>query len=116
MSTVSSSNPMSLNVGGMGPAFPRMFIAATTLTSSAVADTGRWAGCGKGGNPSSSAGYAALVGMRVGDVLLHISSSGAANPARTSLHSVLSATANQTSTTASTGFNAVYDVTVSLST
>jgi hypothetical protein len=109
MSTVSSSTPLLLNTGSLGPANPRMFMAATTMVSSQVADTARWVGYGVAPNVGT-------VGMRVGDVLLHVSSSGAANPGRVSLHSVLASSAQAASTASSSGWASLFDITVSLST
>ena len=112
MSTLSSSDP-AIVIDGYGTAMPRLYLAATTLTSSAVADTGRWVGYGALGNTRN----ATQVGLRLGDVLLHVSSSGAGAPGRVSLHAVLSATSNAIgSTLLSSNYGTGYDVTVSLST
>jgi hypothetical protein len=106
MSTLSSSNP-SIVIDGFSSLMPRFFMAATTFLTSDVSSTGMWKGYGagsRGGNP---------VGMQLGDVLIHIQSSGTAKPGFVSMHSVIASSANVASTTLSSGFNAAYDITVS---
>ena len=77
-----------------------------------IVATGYFAKCGYGSNnKSSDASYA--VGMRYGDLLLNRESSAGASPGRVSWHSVIGTTANQASTSASTGWNTAYDVSVS---
>lgn len=109
MSTISSSNP-SLLIDQFSSLGPRVFIAATTAVSSAVCATGFWAGYGAGGRGSNP------VGMQLGDVLIHVASTGATFPGRVTLHSVIGSTANVASTSASSGFTAAFDITVSNST
>lgn len=109
MSTASSSNP-TLLVDGFGPSMPRLFVAATTYDSSDVTATGFWAGVGQGSKGSNP------VGMRLGDILMHVASTGATIPGRVTMHSVIASTANVASTSASSGYGAVYNVTVASAT
>lgn len=91
-----------------------IFIYSSTHTAVEVAATGFFAGAGAGGNQAyGSTGTAAGIGMRVGDVVLCVESSGGGTPGRATWHGVTGSTANQASTIASTGFNAQYNVTVS---
>lgn len=105
-STLPSSDPMLL-IDGFASGIPRLFVAMTTYLTSDVSSTGFWAGYGagsRGGTP---------VGMRLGDALMHVQSTGTAKPGFVSMHSVVASTANVASTSLSSGFNAAYNVTVS---
>lgn len=107
MSTVSSSDPAMI-FNGYGTAMPRMFLAATTYNSSEVSAVGFWVGYGAGSRGSNP------VGMRIGDVLMHIASTGSTGSAgHVTMHQVVGSTANVASTSASSGFNASYNVSVS---
>jgi hypothetical protein len=108
-STIGSSNP-SMIVDGFASGMPRVFVAYTTSVSSAIIATGFWAGVGEG----SRGGYQA--GMRIGDVLLHRASTDSATPGRVTTHSVIASTADQASTSGSTGYSAAYNVTIASAT
>lgn len=82
----------------------------STHTSTEILATGFFTGCGAGSRNSYG------IGMTPGDVLINIASTDAAIPGRVTMHSVLSATADQASTSASTGWNAAYNVTVASAT
>lgn len=103
-----SSDPFTF-VDGFSSLSPRLYVAGTTYPTSAISAVGFWSGYGDLGRGVNHQ----QVGMRVGDVLLHISSTGSATPGQTSLHSVVATSANQASTVATTGWGAQYDVTVS---
>jgi hypothetical protein len=75
--------------------------------STAVKATGYFAGCGSGSRGANA------FGMKVGDVVICAENSAGATPGRTTMHSVITSTANVASTSASSGFSASYDVTVS---
>lgn len=85
--------------------------AATDITG-----TGFFSACGanilRGGNLAKSANN---VGMRPGDLLVNIESSGGVTPGRVTWHAVSASTFNQASTSASTAFVATagFDITVS---
>lgn len=116
MSTATSSHPSCI-LDGITPGMARVFMAQTTYVSSAILPTGFWQGYGEGsrGNSNSPTWYNS-VGMRVGDVLMHISTTNSATPGRVSLHSVIGVSANVASTVLSSGYNAAYDVTVASAT
>ncbi len=105
----SSSNPIALYVDGLLPLQPRTFVYSSSHNSTDVLATGFFTGVGDG-----SRGLTDL-GMRVGDLLINRASTAAAIPGRVSFHSCISSTANQASTSASTGWVAAYDCTVSQS-
>lgn len=108
--TYSSTNPPAiLSDSGIGNG-PRLFQYASTHNSTEILATGFFTGAGAG----SRGGYD--IGMRVGDLLINVASTGAAIPGRVTMHSVVSATADQASTTASTGFKTSYNVTVASAT
>ena len=89
---------------------PRVFVAASTLSSSQVADTGRWAGCGENSKGSGA------VGMRLYDLLCHTAATGTSLPGRVSWHSVIASTANGSTTLSSAFSTLAWDVSVSNST
>jgi hypothetical protein len=76
-----------------------------------IAVTGYFAGAGAGSNPAGSS--IPVPGVRIGDVILNQESSGSTNFGRCTLHGVIASTANQASTLSSTGYNTVYNVSVS---
>jgi hypothetical protein len=88
--------------------------------ASAVAGTGYFTRQGYGSRyPSSLLGSTTLDGalrapasMRVGDLVCVTETTNGANPGRITWHTVLSATADQASTSASTGFAAGYNVSI----
>lgn len=100
-------HPMSLSAGGnlwtYGP---------TTNSSTEVAATGFFAGCGAGSRGGTG------VGMLFGDIVLVAANTGTtfSTTGKVTLHSVLKATANVASTLASSGYGAAYDVTLSAGT
>jgi len=107
--------------GGFSGTAPRMWHYKSADAAGTVAGTGYFARMGEGSRwPSSLAnttsgnegGLRAPAGLRVGDLMLVQETTGGANPGRTTLHSVLSATADQASTSASTGFAAGYNCTI----
>lgn len=106
----SASNPPFLMLDGPGgsTAFPRVFFYGSTHVVADVTGTGFFAACGDGSRSGPQ------VGMRVGDLLLNRSSSDAAVPGRTTIHSVIGSTFNGAGSTAlSTNYSGAYDVTVS---
>lgn len=106
-SSASSSDPV-LIVQGFGLGAPHVFAAQTTNVSSAITSTGFWSGCAEKGRGNN-------FGMRLGDILFHRCSTDSATPGRVTVHSVIATSANVASTVASSGFNAQYDATVSVS-
>lgn len=105
----SSTNPPALIIDGFSSLMPRVFMYGSTHLVSDITATGFFAGCGNGSRTVSNSN----VGMRVGDLLINRSSTDASVPGRTTFHSVIGATADQASTSASTGWGAAYNVTVS---
>lgn len=83
------------------------YLSADTVTT--VKGAGYFAGMGAGGRATN-------YGMKLGDVVIVTESTNGAAPGRTYMGAVSGSTANQASTSASTGWNAAYDVTVYLST
>lgn len=110
-STFSSSMP-TLAVDGFASAFPRIFTMRSTAVSSALVATGFLAGLGAGSRASGGSNP----GLRVGDIVLHTQTTDTAYPGRVTMHSVIASTANQASTSASTGWAAAYDITLNNST
>jgi len=112
----SSSNARKIVDAGMfgssGFGAGSVWLYRSTDASSDVAVTGYFARAGIG-SKSLSSQAADNIGMRVGDVVIVAESTGGGTPGRTTLHGVISATANVASTTLSSGFNAGYDVTIS---
>ena len=78
-------------------------------TASNVKATGYFAGMGAGGHVTN-------YGMRVGDIVVCVESTDGATPGRTFVGAVSGSTADQASTSASSGFKANFNVTVALST
>lgn len=82
--------------------------------------TGFFAGCGAQPTSGPTAGILAKssnsVGMRFGDLLVNVESSGGASPGRVTWHCVTGSTFNQSSTAGSTTqrSGAGFDVTISL--
>ena len=107
MAAIRGSSDPALVTDGFSSLMPRMFVACTTSVSSAIIATGFWQGYGSGGRS---------VGMQLGDILLHVASTNSATPGRVTTHSVIGSTANVASTSASSGYGAGYDVTVSSAT
>lgn len=107
--TLGSSNP-SMIIDGFASGMPRVFACCTTSVSSAIITAGFFAGMGYGGRSGHQAG------MRVGDLLLHTQVTTAAEPVRATLHVVTGSTADQASTSASTGWGANFNVTVATAT
>jgi hypothetical protein len=110
VSTVNSSAPEAV-FSGFGASIPRMFVISSTLTSSQVADTGRWAAMGYGSRNLVGPG------MRVGDLVCHAGATASSSkPGYVSWHQVVGSTADQASTLAATGWAANFNLTLSLST
>ena len=109
----SASNPPILVIdlipGGSTMAGGRTWVYGSTHLVSDITATGFFAGCGEGSRNVSNAN----VGLRVGDLLINRSSTDSAAPGRTTMHSVIGSTANQASTSASSGWNTAYNITVS---
>jgi hypothetical protein len=107
----SSTNPPRLIVPhGLSGAAGGVWLYQSTHQSSDVTATGFFAGAGVGSRSHS----AANVGMRVGDMVMVAETTGTAGtPGRATLHMVTASTADQASTSASTGHWAAYDVTIS---
>lgn len=89
-----------------------MWLDVSSDPSTGRATTGRYAGAGYGGRPRSS-DASRVVGMRYGDLVVCLESSNGADPGKVTWGSVIASTADQASTAASTGFNTLYDVTIS---
>lgn len=98
--------------GTYGGAMPRLFSFGSTATSTGITGTGFLAGHGEGGRTNRN------VGLRVGDIVLHVASTDSATPGRVTFHSVIGSTWNQASTSASSAWNvnAGYDCSLSAST
>lgn len=84
---------------------PRAFIYRSTDSHGTVEGAGYFAGAGAGGRTNND-------GMRVGDLLIAMMHSTDGSSAAT-LHIVSASTADQASTSASTGWAANYNATVS---
>jgi hypothetical protein len=117
----SSTNPVfQLNPGNLVNGKNAMWLYQSTHDSTGIIGTGFFSGCGYGGRAptQSSSSYAAnqIPGLQIGDIVLNISSTDALVPGRVTLHSVLSSTADQASTSASSGWGTRYDVTVASAT
>lgn len=80
-------------------------------SSTAVSATGYFAGAGAGGK---STAYP-VFGMRLNDAVMVVMTSGSTSPGRTLMSGVIGSTANQGSTSGSTGFAAGYDVSIASS-
>lgn len=107
--TLPSSNP-NLVIDGFASGMPRLFVAATTAVSSAIIATGFWTGVGAGGR----SGYQA--GVQVGDLMMHTQVTTAGVPVKATLHVCIASTADQASTSASTGWNTAYNATFATAT
>lgn len=83
------------------------YLSADDVTT--VKAAGFFAGMGAGG-------HATNYGMKIGDVVIVTESTAGTVPGRTYMGAVNGSTADQASTSASSGFKASYDVTVQLST
>ena len=79
-------------------------------TVSTVKGAGFFAGVGQDSRGSNARG------MKIGDIVICTESTAGSVPGRTYMGAVSASTANQASTSASTGWNAAYDCTVYLST
>lgn len=86
---------------------PNHWYYGSSDDSTSIAAAGYFAGCGVGSRGNNA------IGMRIGDILTNVESSGGANAGRVTVHSVKASSADQSSTTASTGFNTSYNITVS---
>jgi hypothetical protein len=106
----SSTNPPLMIDDGLGPNCPRTFSYQSTHTSTEILATGFFVGVGAG----SRGLYG--VGMRVGDLLVNRASTDSSIGGRVTWHSVISATADQASTLASSGWVAAYNATVASAT
>lgn len=84
--------------GTYGGAMPRLFVFGSTNVSTGITGTGFLAGHGEGGKTNRN------VGLRVGDIVLHVSSTDAGVPGKVTLHSIIGSTANVASTAASSAF------------
>ena len=92
---------------------PRFGIHKSSDSAVDVAVTGYGTAAGAGSRHRSSDGYKAL-NLAYGDIMLHVESSNGASPGRCSVHSVVGSTADQASTSASTGFLTAYNVSFSV--
>lgn len=90
-------------IAGLGIGSGSMFLYSSTQKSSDVTVTGFFASAGAASrNPAG--------GMKPGDiVLVQESTNSPGTPGRVTLHSVVSCTANQASTSSSTGWGAGYN-------
>jgi hypothetical protein len=83
---------------------------SSTHNSTDILATGFFTGVGAG-----SRGSLADLGVMKGDIIINRASTDAARPGQVSMHSVINSTANVLSTSASSGWAASYDITVSQS-
>ena len=86
---------------------PAQWYYASSDSSTSIAATGYFAGMGvgsRGGSPK---------GMRVGDLVTNVENAAGNTPGRVTVHSIKTSSANQSSTTGSTGYGAAYDLTAS---
>lgn len=86
---------------------PRLYTHTSTETSTEILSAGFFVGVGYG-----SQGLLGQ-GVRIGDVICHIASTNSATPGVVSFHSAINSTAGFSSTSASSGYSAAYNVTVS---
>jgi hypothetical protein len=103
----SSTNLMQVTPGSLSNGAGAVWHYRSSDASTDVAAAGYFAAVGRGSR--GGAGY----GMNIGDVVIVSESSGGGTPGRTTMHSVKASTANQASTSASSGYNAAYNVTIS---
>ena len=89
-----------------------IFLHRSSDAATDIEATGFFAGAGYGGRARSTAA-SKIIGMRYGDVVVHVESSGGATPGRVTWHSVIGSTADNASTAGSTGWLSCYNVTVS---
>lgn len=108
--TIPTSDPQCLVERGFAGVGPAMYWAATTAVSSAVIATGFWVGYGVGGRTGNQ------VGLKVGDLFQHIQITTGGVPVKATTHVVIASTADQASTSASTGWGANYNVTIATAT
>lgn len=106
-----STNLMQITGGSLSNGAGALWHYRSSDASTDVAVAGYFAAMGRGSRVASSAvgGY----GMQIGDVVIVAESSGGGTPGRTTTHSVKASTANQASTSGSTGWGAAYNVTIS---
>jgi hypothetical protein len=100
---------------------PSVWFYGSSDAAGVVDATGYFAKMGYGSRYPSSllnttdmdGGLRAPAGLRVGDLMFVQENAAGATPYRLTMHSVTGATANQASTTASTGWAAGYDCSIS---
>src|SRR5688572_12684375 len=110
----STTNPAK-SIGQIGFASAgSIFLYRSTHSSTMVIATGFFTGAGAGSRARSSDADGSI-GMRTGDLVLCQETTNGTVPGRVTFHSVLGATADQASTSASTGWNTRYNVTISAS-
>lgn len=109
MAYSSTNPPRQIVEGGFVHGKGSVYLYSSSHASSDYTTTGFFAGAGHGSRNHS----AGNVGMRVGDLVVCVGTTNAPTPGYVTWHSVVSATANQASTTASTGYNAAFDITLS---
>lgn len=103
----SSTNLMQVTPGSLANGAGAMWHYRSSDASTDVAAAGYFAGAGRGSRGSAG------MGMTLGDVVIVSESSGGGTPGRTTMHAVKASTANQASTSSSTGWGAAYNVTIS---
>lgn len=106
-----STNLMQITPGSLTNGAGALWHYRSSDASTDVAATGYFAAEGRGSRPAS--GASGGKGMQLGDVVIVSESSAGGTPGRTTMHSVKASTANQASTSASTGYAAAYNVTIS---
>lgn len=111
----SESNPprmiAPMGLTGLSPVAPgALWFYRSSDANAAVTATGYFTRCGYGSRSGPQ------VGMRVGDVVICAESSAGASPGKISMHAVTASTADQASTSASTGYTAGYNVSLSTGT
>ena len=98
--------------GGFTQGKGGVYVYKSSHASSDYTTTGFFAGAGFGSRNHS----AGNVGMRVGDLVLCAQTTDGPTPGYVTVHTVIASTIDQASTTASTGFNAAYNITLSAAT
>jgi hypothetical protein len=112
MAYSSTNPPRQIVHGGLTGASGGVWLYSSTHAATAATVNGFFASAGAGSRSTANNG-AGNVGMRIGDIVIVAESTGGATPGRATLHTVTASTADQASTSASTGYRAGYNVSIS---
>lgn len=107
--TYSSSNLNKISDLGIGNGAMWRYLSSDAATD--LTGVGAFAGAGYGSNPAGSS--IAMPGMKLNDTVIVQESSAGVTPGRATVHGVKGSTASNASTLSSTGFNTVYNVSLS---